>query len=393
MVLRIYDTSVGFFTIGIYLLYFIMETGDQITVEAEVHDDTQIGTRRSGRNASNNPPAPVEKVPKKRGPKPKQSNANTGKRMTVNALAVIVNDMQRANDARADTFEREMMSQNSVLKGLGEAFEKLASSLPANNNVASRADVLSQQTSVVAHTTANQDVARQPPQTRLPVHPHLTPGATQVGHQYVTPVAASAPPPPVHVHQAPAMSQTVQQSAAPTALPPPQVLVREENREGMLDRMITKEDYKSVSNHGKNNYNEMGMAKPYMFLYRSGLQTPKQKLDIRANLSMIEYVNCTLLLIQDPDAFSQEDLPHILAHLTAVTTDAMVRPWSTVRSWSQYIWDCVERGKCSWTSYQFIQDERVRMSFISGAPSGNTAGGSTTHKTGNNDAKVVLCRE
>lgn len=123
------------------------------------------------------------------------------------------------------------------------------------------------------------------------------------------------------------------------------------------------------------------------------MQTPKQKLDVRATLSMIEYVNSTLVLLQDSDAFRQEDLPHILAHLTAVTTDAMVRPWGVLRAWSQYIWDCVERGKCLWTSYQFIQDERVRMSFISGTPSGNSASGNTSHKSGPHNIKIVLCRD
>lgn len=346
-----------------------METGNEIIVEADVHDQagqTGTGTRRSARNVQTGTSAPVQTPPppKKRGPKKKDSNASSGKRMTVNALASIVSDMQRAGDARADTMEREIRSNNAVLKGLGDALERLASSLPANNNVIVRPNVTTPQVTTPAPVPATLDVAQQPPPPTVPVQSHPIPPTTPA----------------------------VQPSAA---LPPPQELVRDANAGGCLDRMIAKEDYKSTSNHGKShfNYNELGMAKPFMFIYREGLQTPKQKLDIRATLSMIEYVNATVLLLQDNDAYNKDDLLHILAHLAAVTTDAMVRPWSAVRAWSQYIWDCVERRKCTWTSYQFIQDERVRMSFISGAPSGNSASNNATNKSVSHDIKVVLCRE
>lgn len=346
-----------------------METGDEITVEAEVHDEG--GPRRSGRTPVNNTPAPVNKVPKKRGPKPKDPNSNSGKndtssnsgkRLTVNALASIVNEMQKANDSRADHMEREMRNNSAVLKGLGDAIERLASSLPANNNVPAQASVVTPQAPATPAAPANLVVAGQRPHATSPVQPHV-------------PQATPPAPPPA------------------AALPPPQTLVRQENADGALDRIIAKEDYKSTSSHGKNNYNELGMAKPYMFIYRQDLQTPKQKLDVRASLSMIEYVNSTLLLLQDSDAYRHEDLKPILAHLTAVTTDAMVRPWSAVRAWSQYIWDCIERGKCTWTSYQFIQDERVRMSFISGTPSGNSASANSVPKSHSHDIKVVLCRD
>lgn len=258
--------------------------------------------------------------------------------------------------------EREARENKTVLRGLGESLERLVSSLASNNNVVHQVMPAPTQVPTPLVVPANTDVARQaPPQSTQPVLPH----------------PAERPATVV---------------AQPAALPPPHTLVAEENRDGTIDRIISKEDYRSASNHGKLNYNELGMAKPYMFLYRPGLQTPKQKLDLRAGLSMIEYINSTLLLLQDSEAFRQEDLPHIMAHLTAVTTDAMARPWAAVRAWSQYIWDCVEKGKCKWDGYQFIQDERVRMSFISGTPSGDSAHIDSS-KSGSHDVRVVLCRD
>lgn len=73
-----------------------MENTDQITVEAEVHEQT--GTRRSGRTTTNSAPVPPEipapKTTKKRGPKPKTNTGETSKRMTINGLANIVSERQ-----------------------------------------------------------------------------------------------------------------------------------------------------------------------------------------------------------------------------------------------------------------------------------------------------------
>lgn len=254
--------------------------------------------------------------------------------------------------------------------------------MPVNNVTISHSTP--NQTATPAAPPANVPVAPQPVQPTQPVQVHPAP--------LVTPAARPAPPVPAPRSNQPAIHQpaAVQHSAT---LPPPHVLVRQQNQDGALDDMLSKEEYKSSANHGKLNYNELGMAKPYMFIYREGLQTPRQKLDVRATMSMLEYINGTLLLLQDADAFRQEDLPHILVHLTAVSTDAMVRPWGAVRAWSQYIWDCIEKGKCTWTSFQFIQNERVRMSFISGTPSGSSAGTSISHKPVSHEMRTVLCRE
>lgn len=349
-----------------------MENAQEIIVEADVHEHSPgvTGTRQSTRTGAKgtSAPPPAKKTPKKRGPKPKDTDNGTSKRMTINSLAIIVSDNDKAQNARVDILEREIRSTNSVLKGLGDTLKELVSAMPSINNPSVQA-------------VSNIQQAPTPP---APVP--AAPATNDVAGQRAQHVNSG------HMHPAP--SQALTPAPQHAALPPPQTLVREENRNGALDNMISQEDYKSGSNHGKHmSFNELGMAKPYMFLYREGLQTPRQKLDIRASLSTIEYINCTLLLIQDPDAFKAQDLPHILAHLTAVSTDAMVRPWSAVRAWSQYVWDCIEKGKCNWNSYQFIQDERVRMSFISGAPSGNIASGVSHNKSSNHDLKVLLCRD
>lgn len=349
--------------------------GNDITVEAEVHQGapalTESATRTTrgrGRPPKNAPQtAAPQNVPKQTVTKKAQS---TSKRLTVNALADRMGDMEEAQNARVDVLEREMQNTNAVLKGVGDTLKLLVAGLPSNNNVHVNVPsvtgppvVTELQASTPAPTPVNKPVARQPPPATQTVQASSSLGTHNATHQ--TP-----------------------------ALPPPALLVREQNQDGQLDQAMAREAYRGGAGRGKHyTYNEMGMAKPYMFIFRAGLQTVKQKLDERASMSMIEYINSTLLLLQDPDAFCPDDLPHILFHMAAVTTDAMVRPWHAVRTWSQYVWDCIERNKCNWNSYQFIQDERVRMSFISGTPSGGSLNANSSSKSVSNDSRPVLCRD
>lgn len=112
---------------------------------------------------------------------------------------------------------------------------------------------------------------------------------------------------------------------------------------------------------------------------------------------MIEYISCTLALLRDTDAYKDSDLHVIIRHLGAVAIDAMVRLWPNVRRWSQHIWDLVERGKCQWSDYQIIQDERFRISYMNlpnqatqsnSAPS--TARAGSTAPAG---SSVAICRD
>lgn len=174
-------------------------------------------------------------------------------------------------------------------------------------------------------------------------------------------------------------------------LPPPHVLRAEENRYGAVDRLVMKEDLRMGTGHGKpHNNHDIGIPKPFMYVEREGVETLKQKLDNRNSLTALEYMYATISLLHDSAAFQPADKDAILKHLLCVATDALARPWPAVRKWSQHIWDCVDRGRCTWSDVGFIQEERIRMSYTSGAPSS-----SNTHpKTqANIITESLLCRD
>lgn len=180
-------------------------------------------------------------------------------------------------------------------------------------------------------------------------------------------------------------------------IPPPASLIREENRHGYLDSLIAREEFRPAPTNGKHQSRESGIVKPYFYIEREGIQTVKQKLDMRASMSLIEYINCFVLLLNDHDAYDQSDKDDMLKHLAAVTTDAMARPWQSVRRWSQCIWDAIEKGKCGWNSHQYIQDERVRVSYSSAphAPTPCTTNNTLTPPGGGAppQAAALLCRD
>lgn len=106
-------------------------------------------------------------------------------------------------------------------------------------------------------------------------------------------------------------------------------------------------------------------SKPYMYVYRDGLSTMKQKLEARQSITASEYIDATLSLLSDPRAFHPDDYPDIFDHLRKVSRDALERPWHAVRRWTQYIWDEVESGAMVWADRDMIQEERVRMCLTS----------------------------
>lgn len=107
------------------------------------------------------------------------------------------------------------------------------------------------------------------------------------------------------------------------------------------------------------------IMKPYMFLYREGISTTKQKLDVRHTMTAGEYTDAMLTLLSDRRAFDPKDFNDIFLHLRKVTRDALERPWPSVRRWTQYIWDTIEEGSITWADTEFIQEERVRMCLTS----------------------------
>lgn len=101
-----------------------------------------------------------------------------------------------------------------------------------------------------------------------------------------------------------------------------------------------------------------------MYLDREGIQTERQKLDVRASMSYHEYVCCLLSLLHDAKSHDSADRDHILSHFHAVATDAILRPWPNVRRWTQQVWDHIEKGRCKWSNETFIQNERVRLCYM-----------------------------
>lgn len=214
-------------------------------------------------------------------------------------------------------------------------------------------------------------------------------GQSSPTHQPSGPARDSMPAPP---------TPSVNRASRPAAgLPAPGDILRHENRDGLIDNLMAREDYAGISTQGKPANNEPLFMKPYMFIEREGVQTIRQKLDLRASLSMIEYISCTLSLLRDSDAYSHSDLHDIIRHLGAVAIDAMVRPWPNVRRWSQHIWDLVERGKCRWSDYQIIQDERFRISYMNLPHQANSAtqGPAPARSTGGNqgNSNGAICRD
>lgn len=111
--------------------------------------------------------------------------------------------------------------------------------------------------------------------------------------------------------------------------------------------------------------NNRVITKPYMFLYRDGISTMKQKLDVRHTMTASEYTDAILTLLSDQRAYDPKDFHDIFHHLRKVTRDTLERPWPAVRRWTQYIWDSVEDGSIAWSDADVIQEERVRMCLTS----------------------------
>lgn len=182
------------------------------------------------------------------------------------------------------------------------------------------------------------------------------------------------------------------------SLPAPGALRREENLDGEIDYLLAREDFRPVSNSGKPSHlvNDVGISKPYMFMEREGLETVKQKLEARNSMSALEYINASLLLLQDKSAYEPRDRELILKHILAVSTDALAGPWPDVRRWSQYIWDQVDKGRCTWDNTAMIQDERIRISYTNGSVSQIATGVSAQHKPqqpSTSPMSLAVCRE
>lgn len=259
--------------------------------------------------------------------KKQQPKTNNSKRVTVSDLSQTVYNMQESADrqeARVERVEGRMDGMDAKLDFIVSALAKDKSDSNVSNDVsASRS---------VQHTPSNSDRRAQGAQQTMQAPQRDTRPAS-----VSTPVLAPLCP-----------------------LPAPAALVAEENRDGALDSLMSRQNFKPSVNKGKRvSYRESGMPKPYMFLEREGLQNNRQKLDVRCSITSDEFMFCALALLNEKDSYQPEDRDDILAHLLAVATDILIRPWPAVRRWTQYVWDSVEKGRCRWSDHRFIQDAPI----------------------------------
>lgn len=324
---------------------------EEIVVHADVHEsppDTPVDNGAATTGRQETPPdtgtQPNKKAPSKNKAKGTVKPSAQPKRHTVLSLASTVGNMNsnmRENSDRIGSLEGEMKDMHSKIDWL------VNNSINNSNNGNRQAG------------GSNVDIGVSPPSR----------GYTSTRMTHDSPLDTSI-----------------------SVLPTPSVLRREENRHGHIDRMLEREDFvQANSNSGKPTH-DTPMCKPYMFLERDGYETVKQRAEIRTSMTQLEYLNASLLLLNDKTAYRHVDLPHIIHHLSQVSTDAIALPWHGVRKWSQYIWDQIERGKCSWRDKALIQEERVRLSFIgqSNAFQPHTSGSHIHHQKAN-ELVVVVC--
>lgn len=132
------------------------------------------------------------------------------------------------------------------------------------------------------------------------------------------------------------------------------------------------------------------IAKPYMYLYRDGLQSMKQRLDARNSMSLNEYIDAVLALLADRRAYTVADYNDIMDHVRKVTRDALERPWPAVLRWTNYVWDAVESGQMTWGDRDMIQDERIRLCLTSNSMSTSSTSYNDTKKP--HSVSQVICR-
>lgn len=310
----------------------------------------------------------VIKAKKKTPVKKNKSQKKNSGRPTVASLSVAFDAMQQQSGTNSDEI-RDMRGDitrvNSSINNLESMFEKFLSAMdksPSNNG------------------TKNISSRRSPDITIVESQPGRSNGA-----------ALSQPPRNTpRNHRQPAATP----NELPSTMPNPAQLVSHQNRDGLIDAQMAREEYSAGHTPGKASANgDILFHKPYVYLDREGVQTERQKLDIRATMSYQEYVSCFLSLLHDTKSHDPADRDDILLHFHAVATDAIHISWPHVRRWTQQIWDHVEKGRCKWSSYTFIQNERVRVCYMNMTQQGGNAAPPRNASMPSSDLRYVLCRD
>lgn len=336
------------------------ETGQQFDTTATVHS-AQVTTRNTRSSARGGAKANSVITTKPKTPvKRKTAKKNNQSRPTVASLAGAFDNMQEQASINASDI-REI---RGTLNSFESKFDKFLKTMERS----------------AAPKGKQSNTSRRQAAEVISVEPD-----TELGNNYeprrTAPVGNQAVAP---VHNTP--------MRRPAPMPTPTQIVREQNRDGYIDTQMEREEYNAGQINGKPG-TDGAFVKPYMYLDREGIQTERQKLDVRATMTYHEYVCCLLSLLHDNKSHDIEDRQYILAHFHAVAIDAITMPWPNVRRWTQQVWDHIEKGRCKWTSDTFIQNERVRLCYMS-MPQQHTANASGHNASGSAvDLRYVLCRE
>lgn len=234
-------------------------------------------------------------------------------------------DSVMAADDRFESIELDITDLRTDMSSMNAKIDKLLESF-------ARLDTNAQQQRRDTDPPTEKVNAPSPSQRTAASHQHSTKG---------TNTAASRPP---HVHH---------------------LVGRQMTADDFIERELQRDRFE-CPNTGRYSYsNDISgsriIAKPYMYLYREGIQTMKQRLEARNNMSLNEYLDAVLALLADRRAYIATDYNDIMDHVRKVVRDALERPWAAVRRWTQFIWDNVETGQITWGDRDIIQDERVRL--------------------------------
>lgn len=216
-------------------------------------------------------------------------------------------------------------------------------------------------------------------------------------------------PSPTHQHGAGAHSATHQRNNASTQYSygsgrdtPHQRTARHLSPEDFLQREMDRDRFEYATTgkflYGSDLSSSRVLHKPYMYLYREGISTIKQKLEARQTISLNEYIDAMLALLADNRAYHRDDYIDMMDHLRKVTRDALERPWHAVRRWTQYVWDSIEAGAFTWADREVIQEERVRMCLTAATVNMNSSNNNTPYSQPNvhrrpQGAQEVVCRQ
>ena len=205
--------------------------------------------------------------------------------------------------------------------------------------------------------------------------------------------------PPPAPHAGPAINPTQAQPSAgpfhrddPHRCPTAADLFRLPGASNFVNHQLMKEAYQPQATDGKamfinNPFQKQLLAKPYMYLERTGCTTLRQKLDARHSMTTLEYIDALTTLIKRKDIYPSESFPFMMDHLSDVTKDAKQRNWAGVLTWSQFVFDSIERDDFSWGDWHKVQQARNMYCFAPAmAPGRSSAPGSQPYQ-GNYNAR------